>query len=189
MTTNKKIILGFVGELSSGKGTAAAYLKEKYGAPSHRFSTMLRDILNRLYLDISRHNMQELSRILRETFGQDTLAKVIAADVKNEPAELVTVDGVRRLADIKYLKEISGFYLIYLTADPKIRYERIIKREENTDDTHKTFKQFQKDEKAEAELQIRETAKSADFTINNNGTLKELYKQIEDILGEIKKRA
>jgi dephospho-CoA kinase len=182
-----KIILGFVGELSSGKGTACQYLKEKHQAPSYRFSTILRDILNRLYLGITRENMQGLSKIIREFFGQDTLAKVIATDANNDKAELVSVDGVRRLADIKYLRELPGFYLIYLTADQKIRYERIVKRGENDDDTKKTFEQFQKDELAEAELQIKETAETANFTINNNGSLEDLYRQIEDILKQVKK--
>ncbi len=183
---DNKIILGFVGELSGGKGTACAYLKEKYNAPSYRFSTILRDVLNRLYLEINRPNLQELSRILRETFGQDTLAKVIASDVKNDTSEIITVDGIRRLADIKYLKEIPGFHLIYLTADQKIRYERMTKRGENSDDNTKTFEEFQKDEQAEAELEIKETATSADFTINNDGTPEELYSQLEEILKETK---
>jgi len=184
---NKKIILGFVGEISSGKGTACQYLKEKYNAPSYRFSTMLRDILDRLYLDINRKNMQNLSKIIRDEFGQDTLAKVIAEDVKNDPAKIITVDGIRRLPDIKYLREIDGFYLIYLTADQKIRYNHIIARSENIDDQNKTFEQFKKDEQAEAEQQIKETASTADFTIKNNGTFKELYQELENVLEKLKK--
>jgi dephospho-CoA kinase len=182
----KKIILGFVGEISSGKGTACQYLQKKYGAPSYRFSTMLRDILTRLYLPISRENMQDLSLGLRQTFGDDTLAKVIAQDVNQNPAELISVDGVRREPDIKYLREIPGFHLIYLTADQKIRYQRIVDRGENTDDQGKTFEKFQQDEKAEAELYIAATAKIADFTITNNGTFEELYQQLEDILNKIR---
>ena len=54
---NKKIIIGLVGQLACGKGTVAEYLKEKYGASVYRYSTMLRDVLNRLYLEINRVNM------------------------------------------------------------------------------------------------------------------------------------
>ncbi|MEK7625108.1 MAG: AAA family ATPase, partial [Patescibacteria group bacterium] len=66
-----KIILGFVGDLASGKGTICKYLKEKYGTESYRFSTMLRDILKRVYLENSRENLQRLSTVMRENFGQD----------------------------------------------------------------------------------------------------------------------
>lgn len=183
---DKKIILGFVGEIASGKGTACKYLEEKHNASSHRFSTIIRDVLDRLYLPQSRENLQKMSTVLRKNFSEDIFAKVIAEDVKKDGHKIIAVDGVRRLADIKYLKEIEGFYLVYLTADQKTRYERIIKRSENIDDIQKTFEEFQEDEKAEAEQQIKETTKSAYFTINNNGTLEELYQQIENILEKIK---
>ncbi|MFA5358379.1 MAG: AAA family ATPase [Patescibacteria group bacterium] len=181
----KKIILGFVGEMVSGKGTACKYLKEKYNAPSYRFSTILRDVLDRLYLEINRKNMQNLSMILRQNFNENIFAKVIAEDVKNDPAQIITVDGVRRLADISYLKEIPGFYLIYLTADEKIRYQRIIDRGENTDDKNKTFAEFQVEQHAEAENEIGPTGQTANLTITNNGTLAELQEQIEKILKKI----
>ena len=117
-----KIILGFVGPLASGKGTICQYLKEKHGASVFRFSTMLRDVLNRLYLEISRDNMQNLSSALRQTFGDDLLASVIANDVKNEKNEFIVIDGVRREPDIKYLKDFPNFYLIEIKADQKINW-------------------------------------------------------------------
>lgn len=177
-----KIILGFVGQISSGKGTACKYLQGKYNGSTHRFSTMLRDVLDRLYLDQSRDNMQKISLILRNNFGDDLLAKVIANDVNKDDHKIIGIDGVRRFPDIKYLKEIAGFKLVHIDADQRIRYQRIVKRAENTDDLQKTFKEFQEDEKQEAEKHILEVARSADFTINNNGSVEELYQQIDNIL-------
>lgn len=179
---NKKLIFGFVGEISSGKGTACQYLADKYDAPSYRFSTMLRDILQRLHMDISRDHMQRLSQVLREEFGQDTLAKVIAQDVNADPNLVVTVDGIRRDADIQYLREIPGFVLVYLTAEQKIRYERITSRGENTDDVKKTFEQFVQDQQAEAEQQIVKTASGADERIDNNGSLQDLQNALDELV-------
>ncbi|OGY44809.1 MAG: hypothetical protein A2729_02910 [Candidatus Buchananbacteria bacterium RIFCSPHIGHO2_01_FULL_39_14] len=181
-----KIILGFVGPLASGKGTICQYLKEKHGASVFRFSTMLRDVLNRLYLEISRDNMQNLSSALRQTFGDDLLASVIANDVKNEKNEFIVIDGVRREPDIKYLKDFPNFYLIEIKADQKIRWERMRKRGENTDDNTKTFAEFKKDEQREAEKNISDVAKLAKFKIDNSGTLAELYRQMENILKKFK---
>lgn len=179
-----KIILGLCGEIASGKGTIVKYLEEKYKATSHRFSTPLRDILKRLYLEISRENMQLSSRVLRENFGQNLLAKVITEDVKNDQNKIIIVDGVRRPADIEYLTKLPEFKLIYITADIKIRHERIIKRGENEDDKTKTFEQFIKDNQAEAELLISEIGKTADIKIDNNGTYEALYKQIDEIIAK-----
>ena len=180
-----KIILGFVGDLASGKGTICKYLNEKYSANTYRFSTMLRDVLNRMYVPQSRENLQKISTILRQNFGEDVMSKVIAEDVKNDQNNIVMAEGIRRPSDITYLKENPGFHLIYITADPKIRWERLIKRAENPGDTEKTFEQFLEDEKAEADCLIKDLGKTAKFIINNNGTFEELYQQMEEIIKKI----
>lgn len=183
----KKTILGFVGELSSGKDVSKKYLEDNYGASCHRFSTILRDVLNRLYLPIVRENLQNLSTILRQKFGEDLLAKIIAEDVNNDPHEIIVVDGIRRDADMIYLKQNPGFVLISLEVDPRTRYERLIKRQENADDASKTYEQFIADGKKEAELEIPKVMAEADYKLNNNGTLEDLYKQIENIIIELEK--
>jgi len=183
---NNKIILGFVGPISSGKGTACQYLQKNHNASIHRFSTILRDIADRLYIEQSRSNLQNLSLALRDVFGDDVLAAVIAKDTANDKNPIVAIDGVRRKSDIKYLKALPGFELIYITADEKTRYERLVKRGENTDDTQKTFTQFQKDAKQEAEQEIKGVTKLARYTIDNNGTIEQLYDRIEDVLKKIR---
>jgi dephospho-CoA kinase len=177
-----KIILGFVGDLAGGKGTIANYLKENYGVNAYRFSTMLRDILDRVYVDQSRDNMQTLSTFLRENYGQDVMSKVIAKDVEHDTNDLVVVEGIRRPTDITYLSEIPGFHLIYITADPKIRWERLVKRAENPGDTEKTYEEFLEDEQAEADRLIKELGAQAEITINNDRTMDELFAQLEKIL-------
>ncbi|MDD2753076.1 MAG: AAA family ATPase [Candidatus Portnoybacteria bacterium] len=177
-----KIILGLAGEMASGKGTVAKYATEKYSAKTRRFSTMLRDVLDRLSLEQSRDNMQKLSTVLRQSFGEDLFAQVMAEDVKKEAGEVIVIDGIRRLADIKFLKANPKFKLTYLEADMNIRYERIVKRGENADDAKKTFDDFKKANEDESELQIKDLKNRADFLIDNNGSYEELYKQVDEIL-------
>lgn len=177
-----KIIIGFTGVMASGKGTASAYLTQHYGAPSYRFSTVLRDILSRLSLPIDRDHMQRLSGSLRSTFGGDVLAQVIAADVAADSSPLIAVDGVRRLEDIVGLKNIPGFVLVAITADEQLRWQRLRARGENADDSTKTLEQFQLDQQGEAEQQIITTAAQAQYTLTNNGSLDELYQQIDALL-------
>lgn len=180
-----KIILGLVGPIASGKGTVCQYLKENHQAEIFRFSTMLRDVLNRFYLEQSRDNMQNLSQILRRTFGEDILAKTMANDAKNSQAQIIVLDGVRREADIKYLKKMPEFHLVEINADQKIRYDRITNRGENSDDTKKTFPDFQNDELQEPEQQIKSVAQTAQFHLNNDGNKEDLNNQIEDILKQL----
>jgi dephospho-CoA kinase len=180
-----KIVLGFVGKLASGKAVCQKYISDKQNAGSAKFSTSLRDILNRLYLPISRKNMQNLSLDLRTRFGGDILAKVIAEDVKNNPHEIVVIDGVRRLNDISSLKDLPNFHLISIDANPEIRYERMKLRNENEGDADKTFAEFEEDNKREAELQIPEVMAVANFHLDNDSTIEQLYTQVDKILEEI----
>lgn len=179
-----KIILGLAGEIASGKGTTAQYIIDKHNGSSHRFSTMLRDVARRMYLEESRENLQKISTIFRQNFHDDLLSMVIAKDVENDSHEIIAIDGVRRLADISYLQKLDGFKLVYIEADIKKRFDRITKRGENTDDTEKTFEEFKKDHEREAELQIRELKDHADFVIDNNNDFNNLYRQIDKIIKE-----
>ena len=180
-----KIIIGLAGEMASGKGTVAQYLATEKKASTHRFSTMLRDVLDRLHLEQSRDHMQKLSFIVRETYGQDALAHVMAEDVKKDTAEVIVVDGVRRMDDIVFLKQIPEFKLVYIDVNIETRYERIIKRSENPDDQNKTFEQFVAESKADAELQIAGLKEYADVVIDNNGDIESLYAQIDILLADV----
>ncbi|MCX6785351.1 MAG: AAA family ATPase [Candidatus Komeilibacteria bacterium] len=180
-----KLILGLAGKLSSGKGTIAKYLQENHQAEILMFSTPLRDVLDRFYLPQTRDNMQGVSKGLRESLGQDVIARVIAEDAKKMPDGVIVVDGVRRPMDIVYLKELPGFYLIKIEAEQTIRHQRLNKRGQNPDDQSTTFEEFQKKDAAEAESLIDEVAQEAKFIINNNGTKEELFAQIEVILKKL----
>ena len=177
-----KIILGLAGEMASGKGTIVEYIFKKYSGKTFRFSTILRDILKRLYLEEVRENLQKMSTILRENFSQDILSLATFQEIKNSEEKIITVDGIRRQTDMKFLKDFPGFKLVYIEADVKKRYGRISIRGENPDDNNKTFEQFKKELEQESEIQIRDLRKIADYIIDNNGSKEELYAQIDKII-------
>lgn len=182
-----KIILGFAGEMASGKGTAAKYVVEKYNAASFRMSDVLRDILDRMHLEQNRENIALISRTLRGGFGQDIMAHTIRKDAENSLAEMIVIEGVRRPEDLKYLKELTHFKFIYVDAAMEKRYERLVNRKENVGDETKTFEEFEKDHQLESELQIKNLKNHADLVIDNNGAPEELEKQIDKIINSIQK--
>lgn len=177
-----KIILGLVGPIASGKDTVKKYLEKKHGATGCRFSSILRDILECIDLPNSRENMQGLSTILRQKFGEDILARAIAADAIKLRSNIVVVDGVRRLADIKFLKKAPGFALVAVDADSKIRYERLVKRGENAGDAKKTYAQFIKDHQYETELDVPMLMRKTKYKLDNNGPLTDLHKKIDGLI-------
>jgi dephospho-CoA kinase len=182
-----KIIIGLVGPMASGKEVTKRYIEEKYNAKSCKFSTILRDVLDRLFVDKSRENIVNISTSLRETFGQDLLAKVIAKDSLAHDADIVVIDGVRRNSDIVYLMDLPNFYLVSIDALSEVRYTRMVLRNENAGDSEKTFDKFLEDHQLETETQIPEVMAEAKFSIDNteNG-FEHLYEKIDKMMGEIK---
>lgn len=180
-----KIIIGLVGPIASGKGVTKKYLESKYGAKHCKFSTPLRDVLIRLRIDISRDNMIDLSTILRERYGQDLLAKVIASDASRLDSDIVVVDGVRRLDDIEHLSTLPHFCLVKIDTDPKIRYERMKVRNENMGDSEKSFAEFMEDHERETEATIPEVMDNAKYSLVNDGSFEDLNKQIDELVKKI----
>lgn len=178
---NDKVVFGVTGLMGSGKGTVAAFAKKHYGADVFRFSTMLRDLLSRLYLPHIRENMQGISTILRARFGQDTMARVMFHDIEKSDATFIIVEGIRRKEDVSHLRNLPGFKLIAITVSQQERFERIRKRSENPDDTVKTWEDFLKEEQAETEVTIPAVMDTADITLSNEGSLKDLEPKLKKI--------
>ncbi|HBO16462.1 MAG: hypothetical protein UR69_C0003G0074 [Candidatus Moranbacteria bacterium GW2011_GWE2_35_2-] len=178
----QKIIFGLAGEVASGKGTVSKYLQEKHGAKVRRFSDFLRITLDAWHLEIKRENLAKLSLIMRQGFGEDVFSKAIVQGVLGDKENIVIVDGIRRIEDIEDLKKLEGFKFVYVETSLEKRYERIIKRGENSDDKTKTFEQFKKDHELETEVGIKELKTHADVIIENNGTLEDLQKQIDELV-------
>lgn len=178
----QKMIIALAGEMGCGKGTVVKYLISHHSAITYKFSDSLRDILDRIHRDKSRDNIQKISTALRSAFGDDILSEIILGDIGASDAPLIIVDGVRRESDIKYLKNLPGFRLVYIDAELAIRYARVIVRGENTSDTTKTLEEFLQESKAEPETRIRGLKDIAQVVIENNGTLEAFEKQCEKLL-------
>lgn len=183
-----KIILGLVGPIASGKGAMKKYIEEKYAGKDCRFSTILRDVLSRIDVQNSRDNLQRVSTVLRQTFGEDLLSRAIVKDAQNIEADVVVIDGVRRMADIKYLQEMDNFFLLAINADPQVRFERLRGRNENEGDDSKTYEQFLADHEAEADREVPQVMKGAKFSIDNSGGWASLFSQIDEIINKIRSK-
>ncbi len=180
------LLIGLVGEKGSGKDTFSKYLTEISNQKiSHiRFSDLLKETLKLWNIEVSRANLQKLAQVLEE-FGEGTVAKGIEKQLKNVNADIVILDGIRWKPDLTLLKKFPNHKLIYITADPKLRFERLKSRGEKIGESEMSYEQFLEEEKAPNELLISEIGVEADIKIENNGTIEEFDLKIEELCSSL----
>jgi len=79
-----KLVIGLVGKNGSGKTTVSKRIQDNYGGKEHRFSQILMDILDRLYLPHERTYLQKLGKSLRAELGPDVIANAFKKDLEKE---------------------------------------------------------------------------------------------------------
>lgn len=183
----KKLMIGHAGEMAAGKGTATDLEKVWYpGTDSFRFSDPLREFWTQwnehcaacysvaFPEKASTPDLQRMSTLVRQLFGENVLERAIAlrAERSTSTSPIVIIEGIRRLVDISTLVTDSQyqFRLVYIEADPKVRWERHRMRNEKPGDADLTFEQFLELGRAEAEREIRSLKPHAHLVIDNSGT-------------------
>lgn len=179
-------IIGLVGEKGSGKDTFSKYLTEISNKKiSHiRFSDLLKQTLKLWDIEPSRANLQKLAQVL-EDFGSGTVAHGLEKQIESTQADIIILDGIRWKPDVELLRKFPNHKLIYITADPKFRYERLKNRGEKIGESEMTYAQFSEEEKAPNELLIPQIGSEADIKIENNGTIEEFDQKIEVLCSKI----
>jgi dephospho-CoA kinase len=179
------VFLGIGGKNCAGKDTAAEYLIKK-GFKYYSLSDEIREILNKEKIPITRENLIFYANEYRKKYGPDFFAKKVIQKIDKKNNAVIV--SIRNLAELQELKKLPFFYFIIIQADPKIRFERMLKRSRESDP--KTLEEFLKFELAEENQnenaqQLSKIVKLGDFYIENNSTKDELYKKIDDVLLKI----
>ncbi|EKE05056.1 MAG: hypothetical protein ACD_19C00426G0078 [uncultured bacterium] len=175
------LIIGITGTLGAGKGTVVDYLIKNRDFKHYSVSGYLKDELIKQNKEINRPNLQDVGNELREKFGPDFITQELftLAKTNNENA---IIESVRNPREAEFIKSHGG-KLIAVVADQKIRFDRIKDRQSVKDNV--TFEEFQKQEERETQSidpnsqNLTKCIEMADFIINNDGDLDNLYEQIE----------
>lgn len=173
-------VIAIVGKIGAGKDEVAEYLSKKLGWPIFKISDPLKDELKRQGKEINRENLASLGNQWATQKSDDHIARLALEKHKGN----LIISGPRQLGQIEYLKNHSNFTMIEITADDKIRFERVTARASVKE--AKNLESFIKEElKNDAapgkKVQILECIKLADYRIPNNSTLKDLYAKLDKI--------
>lgn len=184
------ILIGIGGTNGSGKDTGGKLLGEKYNLLVISVSDFLRDEAKKRGLPIEREVLRTISAEWRRQHGLGVLVdKSIEAyeRSKNKFAGVIAIP-LRNPGEADRVHELGGV-VVWVDADPRIRYERIVGRRRSAED-NKTFAEFMAEEEAEmvhsgdeATLNMAYVKEHADISIiNNYADTAELKQTVEDEL-------
>ena len=177
----KKIIIGLVGEVGSGKDTVGKYLEENYGAEQVRFADPIKDTLSIYFDKLSRADQQWLFLAFQERFGDDILSRAIRKKIEDSKSEIVVVNGLRMPPDPKFIRSFENNKILYITASTKTRWERASKRDEKSDDST-SFENFEKIDLKPTEINVPKIGSEADFKIENEKDLEYLLSETDKFM-------
>ena len=126
----------------------------------------------------------------RQRYGAGYIAEELYAQAKKKWKNAV-IEHLMAVGEIDALRaKWQHFYLFSLDADIAIRYKRIVLRAGEKD--HVSFREFKRQEDAQMESDnpssqnIRNCMALADYKLTNDGTVEELYTQIDAVMKKLK---
>jgi dephospho-CoA kinase len=181
------IIIGITGTLGAGKGTVVDYLTTK-GFTHYSARDFITHEIERRGLPIDRDSMTMVANDMRSTHSPSYIAEMLYDEAASAGKNAV-IESLRTEGEILSLRQKGNFYLLAVDANPKLRYERIILRASETDKI--SFEKFLADEEREMHAtdpnkqNLARCIELADERLVNNGTVNDLYVQVDNILKKI----
>jgi dephospho-CoA kinase len=176
-------VIGAVGKIGSGKDAAIKYIAGKRSLRMFSIGDIARDIARNEGLPATRKNLQMITEKYYEKFGRTYFIEETIRRIERAGCEQMLITGIRAPTDVTTLREHfhDDFVLICVTADEQKRFQRLLQRRESRDP--KTWQQFlEQDRNEENIFRLDEACKLADYKIQNEGTLEELHKKIDEII-------
>lgn len=183
-------IIGIAGPNGSGKDSVAQILRDDYGWFFVSSSTdLIIPELKKMGRRLERSEMAALTTQWRQAEGMGAVVDHALALFKSQDKDYngLVVGSLRHPGEAQRVHELGG-QVIWVEADPKVRYERIYNRGQGAKDK-KSFEEFLSEEQAEmthsgdeATLNMAGVKDAADYIVSNNSTLKDLESQLQELV-------
>jgi dephospho-CoA kinase len=181
------MILGLAGSFGAGKGTVVDYLVDSKGFKHYSASGYITEEIVRRGLPVDRDSMIEVSNDLRAMHGPASIIDALYERAQKEGGDAI-IESLRAVAEVRRIKELGGT-VIGVDAEPRLRYDRAFARGSEKDNV--PYEKWLEQEQAESNADdptkqyIFGALKEADYLVMNNGSLKELFEQVDEVLEKL----
>jgi dephospho-CoA kinase len=181
------MIIGLTGSFGAGKGAVAEYLVEEKGFAHYSARDFITKEIQKRNMPVTREAMIKVANDLRAQFGPGYIISELFKEAQKHGGDAV-VESLRAVAEVETLKELGGV-VIGIDAEPELRYKRMTSRGTETD--HVSFERWKEQQEEETnendptKQNIFGALKASDNVIQNNGTLEELHKNVDEALNRL----
>ncbi len=180
---NEKIVVGVAGMPGAGKATVKEIV-QKMGYPVVVMGDEIREEARRRKMEPTPENLGVIMLKLREEDGPAVVAKRCIPKIEKAKENVVIVDGIRSLHEVKEFKEhFPNFMLIAIYASPETRFQRLFKRKRSDDP--KGWETFMERDSRELSVGLGGAIATADHTIINEDTKAQLKRKVREVLRSV----
>ncbi len=169
-------IIGLSGTNGSGKDTIAELLRDNYGWLFADATAMFVEELTKRGLPTDRAHKSSLSAEWRRQYGMAAIVDRAVEVFKAGNYKGLVVGSLRHPGEADRIHELGGT-MIWVDADPHVRYDRITKNNRGRVEDQKTFEEFLAEQEREmtptgdeATLNMSAVKERADVLLENNGS-------------------
>lgn len=174
----KKLIIGIQGLPGAGKTEVINYLQKKYSWPKVYFGEVTFAEMKKRGLEINEKNERIVREDLRKNNGRLHYARQVIKKINKLDNKIILVESLYDWAEYKFFKENfkDCFITIAVYASPDTRYQRLSNRKIRP----LTLEEAKSRDYAQIENLFQAGPIAiANYTLINESTLEDLYKQID----------
>jgi len=183
-----KIILIITGLPGAGKTAASSHIR-KTGIPVFLTGDVIREEMKKRGMEFNNANSERVAVEVRKEHGMDYPSRKTAEKIEKLDEELVCVDGPRDMYEIRYFARIAMVMIAIIKSPDRVRYQRLVRA--GGYKKPKSYEEFLWRANEELKRGMKEVIGTREYekhVIINDSTKEEMYKKIDILIEEIRKR-